>query len=146
MNITSADKSYADEDKEMLISIVKEMATSTTGLQSTKHWAKDVLWFDIPLFASRGIPPAVKMFESVFSNFISCMVSILEMDTIMSSTMGIVCSIQKIDIILKNDIAKTVMVRQTNCFKKTDHNEWLLVHQHAAVPTGGEWDGKIVTS
>ena len=28
-----------------------------------KHWAKDALWFDIPPFASRGIPPAIKMFD-----------------------------------------------------------------------------------
>lgn len=57
--------------------------------------------------------------------------------------MGIVCSIQKVDIVFKTDTAKTVMVRQTDCFKKDD-NEWLLIHQHASVPSGGEWDGKII--
>ena len=48
-------------DKEALVAIVKEMSESMTGAQSTKHWAKDALWFDIPAFASRGIQPALKM-------------------------------------------------------------------------------------
>jgi hypothetical protein len=39
-------------DKETLVSIVKEMTESTTGTQSTRHWAEDALWFDIPPFAS----------------------------------------------------------------------------------------------
>ena len=116
-NIQEAlDKSNVD--KEMLISIVKEMAESATGAQSTKHWANDALWFDIPPFASKGIPPAVKMFDNVFSNFKSCKVSILETDTFMNDMMGIVCSIQKVDIVFKNDAAKTILVRQTDCFKK----------------------------
>jgi ketosteroid isomerase-like protein len=146
MSLTSSNKNNADQNKEMLISIVKEMGESTTGTESTKHWAKDALWFDIPPFASRGIQPAVKMFDSVFGNFKSCKVSFLEMDTIIGDNMGIVCSIQKVEIIFKNDVAKTILVRQTDCFKKSDDNEWLLVHQHASVPSGGEWDGKIITN
>jgi ketosteroid isomerase-like protein len=142
--VSSQDKNIMDKDREILISIVKEMTESTTGTQSTKHWANDALWFDIPPFASRGISPAIKMFDTVFSSFKSCNVSILETDTIMSDTMGIVCTIQKIDIVFKNDTTKTVMVRETDCFKKDDNNKWLLVHQHASVPSGGEWDGKII--
>jgi hypothetical protein len=38
----------AGKDKETLISIVKEMTESMTGAQSTRHWAEDALWFDIP--------------------------------------------------------------------------------------------------
>jgi len=144
MSLTLSNKNNANQNKEMLISIVKAMAESTTGKESTKHWANDALWFDIPPFASKGIQPAVKMFDSVFSNFKSCKVSFLEMDTIMADNMGIVCSIQKVDIVFKNDIAKSILVRQTDCFKKSDNNEWLLVHQHASVPSGGEWDGKII--
>ncbi len=37
-----------NNDKEILIAIVKEMAESMTGAQSTRHWAEDALWFDIP--------------------------------------------------------------------------------------------------
>lgn len=39
-------------DKETLVSIVKEMTESMTGAQSTRHWADDALWFDIPPFAT----------------------------------------------------------------------------------------------
>ena len=44
------------KDKDTLVSIVNEMTESMTGAQSTRHWAEDALWFDIPPFASRGIP------------------------------------------------------------------------------------------
>ena len=52
---SQASKPVADSremDKDILISIVKEMSESMTGAQSTKHWAEDALWFDIPAFAS----------------------------------------------------------------------------------------------
>ncbi|HEX4865209.1 MAG TPA: hypothetical protein VFV02_14155, partial [Acidimicrobiales bacterium] len=61
-----------EQDKESIISIVKEMAESMTGAQSTRHWASDVLWFDIPPFASRGVAPARKLFDDTFGNFESC--------------------------------------------------------------------------
>jgi hypothetical protein len=48
-----------ETDKETLVSIVKGMTESMTGAQSTRHWAEDALWFDIPPFASRGIQPAL---------------------------------------------------------------------------------------
>ena len=50
------------QDKEAIIAIVREMADSMTGEQSTRHWAPDVLWFDIPPFASRGVAPARNLF------------------------------------------------------------------------------------
>jgi ketosteroid isomerase-like protein len=64
-NITDSQQ----REREILTSIVREMAESMTGAQSTKHWAEDALWFDIPAFASRGIQPALKMFDRVFSGF-----------------------------------------------------------------------------
>jgi hypothetical protein len=66
------------KDKEALVSIVKEMSESMTGVQSTRHWAEDAVWFDIPPFASRGVQPALKFFDKVFSSFQSCKVDILE--------------------------------------------------------------------
>ena len=36
------------KNKETLVSIVKEMTEAITGAQSTRHWAEDALWFDIP--------------------------------------------------------------------------------------------------
>jgi ketosteroid isomerase-like protein len=144
MSLHSSNKNDADKNQEILNSIVKEMAESSTGAESTKHWSKDALWFDIPPYASKGIQSAIKMFDSVFGNFKSCKVSFLEMDTFMGDDMGVVCSVQKVDMVFKNDVAKTVLVRQTDCFKKSENNEWLLFHQHASVPSGGEWNGKFV--
>jgi hypothetical protein len=59
----------ADKDRDTITSIVEEMTESRTGAQSTLHWANDALWFDIPAFASRGIQPALKKFDSVFNTF-----------------------------------------------------------------------------
>lgn len=134
-----------DKDKETLISIVKAMANSMTGEESTRHWAPDVLWFDIPAFASRGVPPARKMFDSVFSNFDSCQVDIIETDVMLNGDMGIVCTIQKVRIVLKSGTTKNILARQTDCFERRN-GEWQLVHQHASVPSGGDWDGKIIAA
>ena len=133
-----------EKDKEALVSIVKEMSESMTGAQSTRHWAEDALWFDIPAFASRGIQPALKFFDKVFGSFQSCKVDILEMDTVVNGNMGIVCTIQRVNVVLKNGATKLLLVRETDCFEKRD-NKWQLIHQHASVPSGGEWDGKIIT-
>ena len=131
-------------DKEILTGIVKDMAESMTGAQSTKHWADDALWFDIPPFASRGIEPARKMFDRVFSSFKSCKIDILKEDVTINGDMGIVCTIQRVDIVLKNGDTKNSLVRQTDCFERRG-GAWKLIHEHASFPAGGEWDGKIVT-
>ena len=134
-----------EQDREILISIVKDMAASMTGAQSTRHWAADALWFDIPAFASKGIQPALNMFDKVFSTFKSCQVEILEMEVMLNGKMGIVCTVQHTNIELKNGETRSVMSRQTDCFEKRE-NEWQLIHQHASVPAGGDWDGKIITA
>ncbi|HEY2464422.1 MAG TPA: nuclear transport factor 2 family protein [Steroidobacteraceae bacterium] len=133
------------QDKEILFSIVKEMSESMTGAQSTRHWAEEVLWFDIPAFASKGVQPAVKMFDKVFGSFRSCKVDILEVETVVNGNMGIVCTVQKVSVVMKNGDAKLLMARETDCFEKRE-GEWKLIHQHASVPAGGAWDGKIVTA
>ena len=134
----------AESDKKTLVSIVKEMSESMTGAQSTRHWAEDALWFDIPAFASRGVAPASKFFDKVFAGFQSCRVDVLESDTVVNGKMGLVCTIQRVNIVLKDGVTKTLLVRETDCFEKRD-NKWQLIHQHASVPSAGEWDGKIVT-
>jgi ketosteroid isomerase-like protein len=135
----------SEQDKEVITSIVQEMAESMTGAQSTQHWAPDVLWFDIPPFASKGVQPALKMFDSVFSNFESCEVDLIEMDATLNGDMGIVCTVQSTNIVLKGGATKHVISRQTDCFEKRD-GAWQLIHQHASVPAGGDWDGKITTA
>lgn len=132
-------------DKQTLFSIVKDMTESMTGAQSTRHWAEDALWYDIPPFASKGVQPAIKMFDKAFSSFQSIKVDILETETFVSGDMGIVCTSQKLNIVLKNGDTKRMLVRETDCFEKRNNN-WQLIHQHASVPAGGEWDGKIITA
>jgi ketosteroid isomerase-like protein len=141
----TANEENIGRDKEIIISIVKEMTESMTGAQSTRHWAADALWFDIPPFASKGIKPAVSMFDKVFSTFQSCQVEILETETFMSGNMGIVCTVQRVNIVMKNGATKSALVRETDCFEKRNGN-WQLIHQHASFPSGGEWDGRIITA
>ena len=133
------------DEKQAILSIVNEMATSMTGAQSTRHWAPEALWFDIPAFASKGVEPARKMFDSVFGNFTSCKVDILETDVTLNGDIGIVCTVQQTNIEFKNGDTRTVLSRVTDCFEKRD-NEWQLIHEHASVPAGGDWDGKVVTA
>ena len=133
------------DDKNALIAIVKEMTESFTGAQSTRHWAEDALWFDIPPFVSRGIQPALKFFDKVFGSFQSCKMDILEMDVVVNGNMGLVCTIQRVSVVLKTGDAKTLVVRETDCCEKRN-GEWKLIHQHASVPSGGDWDGKITTA
>ena len=138
-------KDGVKQDQETLFSIVKEMSESMTGAQSTRHWADDALWFDIPPFASKGVQPALKFFDRVFSNFRSCQVDILEVDSVVNGNMGVVCTVQKVNVVLKSGDTKLLLVRETDCFEKRG-GDWKLIHQHASVPSGGEWDGKIVSS
>jgi ketosteroid isomerase-like protein len=133
------------KDEEALIAIVEAMTKSGSGSESTKHWAKDALWYDIPPFASRGIQPAIHKLDITFSNFKSCKIEVLHVDTFISNDMGVVCTIQKAEIILINNVSKTLLFRETDCFKKNSNNEWWLIHQHTSVPNGANWDGEIIT-
>lgn len=134
-----------EQDREAIVAIVKEMAESMTGEQSTRHWASDVLWFDIPPIALRGVAPAKKVFDDTFGKFETCEVDVLELDVTVNGDMGIACSVQSTNIVIKGGTARHVMARQTDCFERRDGN-WVLIHQHASVPAGGEWDGRITTA
>jgi hypothetical protein len=59
--------------------------------------------------------------------------------------MGIVCTVQSTNIVLKSGATKHVVARQTDCFERRESG-WELIHQHASVPAGGQWDGKITTA
>ena len=132
-----------ESDKQAVESIVKEMADSMSGAQSTRHWATDALWFDIPAFASRGVTPAKEFFDKVFATFESCKVDFLELDVMLSGTMAVACSVQRVNVVLKAGGTKSMVVRETDCFEKKSKG-WELIHQHASVPAGGAWDGRIV--
>jgi ketosteroid isomerase-like protein len=61
------------------------------------------------------------------------------------SPVGIVCTVQSTSIVLKSGAAKHVMARQTDCFERRGGG-WELIHEHASIPAGGEWDGKATTA
>jgi ketosteroid isomerase-like protein len=138
------DKHKDGADKETLIAIVKEMTESFSGTESTKNWSDDALWFDIPPFASKGITPAQQMFDKVFAGMKSCKIAIKETEITLSAEIGVVCTVQEVTIVFKDGKQKTMFVRETDCFKKSG-DTWKLFHQHASVPAGEEWDGKIMT-
>ncbi|MDR0830606.1 MAG: nuclear transport factor 2 family protein [Prevotellaceae bacterium] len=134
-----------EKDKEMLFSIVKEIAESFTGKQSTKYWADDALWFDIPPIAVKGKEKSCEIFESAFRSLKSINVEILSMEAFINGDMGIVCSVQRWNIVPANGTENPpLMVRQTCCFERRN-GEWKLIHQHDSTPKGENWDGKILT-
>ena len=133
-----------EKDREALISIVKEMAESFTGIQSTKHWAEDVLWFDIPPMAVKGKEKSCEVFENAFRQLETIKVKILSTEVLINGNMGFVCSVQQWSIVPKNGAENSLMVRQTNCFERRN-GVWELIHQHDSIPAGGNWDGNILT-
>ncbi|MDR1044443.1 MAG: nuclear transport factor 2 family protein [Candidatus Adiutrix sp.] len=137
------DTKALENDKEDIVAIIKEMAESMTGAQSTKHWTEDTIWFDIPAFASRGINPALHFFDKAFSGLKSFKIDILEMETIINGKMAFVVMIQRFNTVSKDGtVNKAFLVRQTDCFEKRN-GEWKVIHEHISVPQGAEWDGKI---
>jgi len=134
-----------EKDKEIITAIIKEMAGSMSGEQSTRHWIEDTIWFDIPAFASRGIKPASQFFDKAFSGLKSCKIDIMEMETVINGDMGLVMMVQRINTVSKDGtVNKPLMVRQTDCFERRN-GEWKVIHEHTSAPKGtDEWDGKII--
>ncbi|MDR3339877.1 MAG: nuclear transport factor 2 family protein [Candidatus Symbiothrix sp.] len=133
-----------EKDKEAITKIIKEMAESMTGEQSTRHWTEDTIWFDIPAFASKGIKPATQFFDRAFDGLAVCKIDILEMETVINGNMAIVCMVQRISTASKDGtVNKPLLVRQTDCFEKRN-GEWKVIHEHTSVPKGAEWNGEIV--
>jgi ketosteroid isomerase-like protein len=139
------DSNTLEKDKEAVIAIIKEMAESMTGAQSTKHWTEDTIWFDIPAFASKGIKPALQFFDKAFSGLKSFKIDILEMETVVNGNMACVFMVQRFNTVSKDGtVNEPLLVRQTDCFEKRN-GEWKVIHEHTSAPKGSEWDGKIVT-
>ena len=132
------------EDKKALLAIVEEMSKSKTGAQSTKHWADDALWFDVPPFASKGVERARREFDSEFGKVASFAAEIAETETFINGDMAVVCSVQRWSITLKDGSVRPPMfIRATDCFERRD-GRWQIIHEHLSAPMGQGWDGKIV--
>lgn len=138
-----------EKDKDIMISIVEEIAKSMTGAQSTKHQAENVFWFDVAPFASRGVKPAYEEFDKAFGQLKSCDVEILETETFINGDMGVVCSVQRWKTVGKDGtVNPPMLIRQTDCFEK-QNGEWKVIHEHSSIPASPPeapaQDGKIVT-
>ena len=133
------------KDKEALFSIVKEMTESMTGAQSTRHWAEDALWFDIPPFASRGIQPASQFFDRVFGSFRSCKIDILETDVVINGNMGLVCTIQRSERRTKDRRCETAHGARNRLLREAKRRVEIDSSTRLR-PLGGDWDGKVTTA
>ena len=134
-----------EKDKEALIEIIQNMTTSMTGKQSTRDWSSNALWFDIAPFASKGIKPAIKMFDTAFNELSSCEVDVLSYDFFINGDMAIVCSVHEMKTVSTDGtINKPILVRQTDCFER-QNNTWKIIHEHSSVPTSSEWNGTFTT-
>jgi ketosteroid isomerase-like protein len=98
-----------------------------------------------PALCLAGYSACIEVFDRVFGSFQSCKVDILETDVVVNGNMGLVCTIQRVSVVLKTGDAKRLAVRETDCFERRN-GEWKLIHQHASVPSGGDWDGKVTTA
>lgn len=134
-----------EQDKKALLAIVEEMSKSMTGAQSTKHWAPEAIWFDVPPFASKGVETARKQFDREFGAVSSFAAEILRTEIVVNGDMGLVCSVQRWSIVEKSGTARPPMlVRATDCFERRD-GRWRVIHEHSSLPIGGGWDGTIQT-
>ena len=128
-------------DKQIVENIVKEIAKSFSGAESTKNWTKETIWFDAAPYACIGAEKAKTVFDEAFGNLKSCKVEILDIRTRIIGYAALVCSVQKWDTVNKDGSENPpFMMRQTDYLEK--HNgDWKVLHEHTSAAQG--WDGKI---
>ena len=128
-------------EKQIVENIVKEIAKSFSGAESTKNWTKETIWFDAAPYASIGAEKAKKVFDEAFGNLKSCDVTILDMRTFINENSALVCSVQKWDTVNKDgSVNPPFMMRQTDYLEKRD-GEWKVLHEHTSAAQN--WDGTI---
>ena len=128
-------------DKQIVENIVKEIAKSFSGAESTKNWTKETIWFDAAPYACVGAEKAKKVFDEAFGNLKSCKVEILDMRTRVLGDAALVCSVQKWDTVNKDgSVNPPFMMRQTDYLEKQD-GKWKVLHEHTSAAQ--DWDGKI---
>lgn len=66
-------------DKQVIESIIRNIAASFSGEQSTRDWTDETIWFDASPYACVGKDKAAKVFDEAFGNLKSCNVTILNM-------------------------------------------------------------------
>lgn len=128
-------------DKQIIENIIREIAKSFSGEQSTKDWTEETIWFDAAPYACVGADKARKVFDEAFGNLKSCDVTILDIRTRINGDSALVCSVQKWDTVNKDGSTNPpFMMRQTDYLEKIN-SEWKVLHEHTSM--ANDWDGKI---
>lgn len=128
-------------DKQIIENIIREIAKSFSGDQSTKDWTEETIWFDAAPYACVGADKARKVFDEAFGNLKSCDVTILDIRTRINGNSALVCSVQKWDTVNKDGSENPpFMMRQTDYLEKIN-SEWKVLHEHTSM--ANDWDGKI---
>ena len=128
-------------DKQIVENIVRDIAKSFSGAESTKHWTDETIWFDAAPYACIGAEKAKKVFDEAFGNLKSCNVTILDIRTRLNADTALVCSVQKWDTVNKDGSANPpFMMRQTDYLEKIG-GEWKVLHEHTSAAQN--WDGTI---
>ena len=128
-------------DKQIVENIVREIAKSFSGAESTKDWTNETIWFDAAPYACVGAEKAKQIFDEAFGNLKSCKVEILDIRTRVLGDTALVCSVQKWDTVNKDgSVNPPFMMRQTDYLEKQS-GEWKVLHEHTSAAQN--WDGKI---
>ncbi|MBQ9312606.1 MAG: nuclear transport factor 2 family protein [Bacteroidales bacterium] len=128
-------------DKQIIEEIIRNIASSFSGEQSTKDWNNETIWFDAAPYACIGKDKAKKVFDEAFGNLSSCKVEILDMRTRINGNSALVCSVQKWDTVNKDGSQNPpFMMRQNDYLEKLD-GKWTVLHEHTSASDG--WNGKI---
>ena len=128
-------------DKEIVEKIVRDIAASFSGTDSTRDWTEETIWFDAAPYACVGAARAKKVFDEAFGNLRSCEVAILSIRTRIMGDAALVCSVQKWDTVNKDGSANPpFMMRQTDYFEK-QRGKWKVLHEHTSMAQ--DWDGMV---
>lgn len=129
------------DDKQQIEEIIRNIAASFSGAQSTRDWTDETIWFDASPYACVGAAKATKAFDGAFGNLKSCEVEILDMRTRVMGDAALVCSVQRWDTVNADGTANApFMMRQTNYLERQD-GAWKVLHEHTSAAAG--WDGTI---
>lgn len=126
-------------DQEVIEGIIRNIASSFSGAQSTRDWTEETIWFDAAPYACVGASKAKKVFDEAFGNLKSCQVKVLKIKTRILGEAALVCSVQQWDTVNKDGTANPpFMMRQTDYLEK-QQGQWKVLHEHTSMSQG--WDG-----
>ncbi|MBQ9000687.1 MAG: nuclear transport factor 2 family protein [Eggerthellaceae bacterium] len=128
-------------DRQQIEEIIRNIASSFSGEQSTSDWTEEAIWFDASPYACVGAAKAAEVFDEAFGALGSCEAEILDMRVRVTGDAALVCSVQKWDTALADGtVNPPFMMRQTNYLEKVG-GQWKVLHEHTSA--AADWDGTI---